>query len=121
MSGRVIRSPRNRGKGHTVRAGLMAAHAPVALFSDADLSTPIEELPRLLALLDSGEADVAFGSRALDRSLIGVRQSRMRELAGRAFNVVLRMATALPVQGHAMRLQGLPHERLPAAGRNGYY
>ncbi len=96
VSGRVIRSPRNRGKGHAVRAGLMAAHAPVALFSDADLSTPIEELPRLLALLDSGEADVAFGSRALDRSLIGVRQSRMRELAGRAFNVVLRMATALP-------------------------
>ena len=96
VSGRVIQLPRNRGKGYAVRAGLTAARAPYAVFSDADLSTPIEELPRLLSTLQSGDADVAFGSRALDRSLIGVRQSRFRELAGRAFNVVLRIATALP-------------------------
>ena len=96
VSGRVIRSRQNRGKGYAVRAGLTAARAPYAVFSDADLSTPIEELPRLLSTLENGEADVAFGSRALDRSLIGVRQSRFREIAGRAFNVVLRMATALP-------------------------
>ncbi len=96
VSGRVTRSRQNRGKGYAVRAGLTAARAPYAVFSDADLSTPIEELPRLLSTLESGEADLAFGSRALDRSLIGVHQSRFRELAGRAFNVVLRMATALP-------------------------
>jgi len=96
VSGRVIRSRQNRGKGYAVRAGLTAARAPYAVFSDADLSTPIEELPRLLSTLENGEADVAFGSRALDRSLIGVRQSRFREIAGRAFNVVLRLATALP-------------------------
>jgi len=96
VSGRVIRSRQNRGKGYAVRAGLTAARAPYAVFSDADLSTPIEELPRLLSTLENGEADVTFGSRALDRSLIGVRQSRFREIAGRAFNVVLRMATALP-------------------------
>ena len=96
VSGRVIRSRQNRGKGYAVRAGLTAARAPYAVFSDADLSTPIEELPRLLSTLENGEADVTFGSRALDRSLIGVRQSRFREIAGRAFNVVLRLATALP-------------------------
>jgi len=96
VSGRVIRLKENKGKGHAVRTGLTAARAPYAVFSDADLSTPIEELPRLLDTLDSGKADIAFGSRAVDRTLIGVRQSRMRELAGRAFNLVLRMATGLP-------------------------
>ena len=108
-SGRVIRSRQNRGKGHAVRAGLTAARAPYAVFSDADLSTPIEELPRLLSTMESGEADVAFGSRALDRSLIGVRQSRFRELAGRAFNVVLRMATALPFKDTQCGFKAAPH------------
>ena len=95
VSGRVIRLAQNRGKGYAVRTGLKAARAPYAMFSDADLSTPVEEMPRLLACLDDG-ADVAFGSRALDRSLIGVHQSRPRELGGRAFNLVLRLATGLP-------------------------
>lgn len=93
---RIIRYSTNRGKGHAVRFGLLEAKAPFALFSDADLSTPIGELPKLLPCLTRGDADVAFGSRALDRSLIGTRQPRRRELAGRAFNVVLRLATALP-------------------------
>ena len=96
ISGRVIRCGENRGKGHAVRLGLRAATAPYAFFSDADLSTPIEEMATLLAALDSGEADVAFGSRAVDRTLIGIRQSRAREIAGRAFNRVLRLATGLP-------------------------
>ena len=93
---RVIRYAVNRGKGYAVRRGLLAARAPFALFSDADLSTPMAEMAKLIDRLSNGSADLAFGSRALDRSLIGVHQPRRRELGGRAFNFVLRLATGLP-------------------------
>ncbi len=92
----VIRVAPNRGKGHALRVGLLAARAPVALFSDADLSTPISELPKLVDPIIRGECDVAFGSRALDRSLIGVRQPWRREQGGKVMNLVIRMATGLP-------------------------
>jgi glycosyltransferase involved in cell wall biosynthesis len=92
----IIRLPVNRGKGHAVRAGLLAARAPVALFSDADLSTPLTETPKLVAPIRAGEYDVVFGSRALDRSLIGTHQPWRREQSGRVFNLVMRMATGLP-------------------------
>ena len=96
VQSRVLRYAPNRGKGYAVRFGLLAARAPFALFSDADLSTPIDEMPKLLGDLVNGQADVTFGSRALDRSLIGVHQPARRELGGRAFNLVLRLATGLP-------------------------
>ncbi|HYP00234.1 MAG TPA: dolichyl-phosphate beta-glucosyltransferase [Pyrinomonadaceae bacterium] len=96
VSSHVIRVPVNRGKGHAVRAGLLAARAPVALFSDADLSTPLTETPKLVAPIRAGEYDLVFGSRALDRSLIGVHQPWRREQSGRVFNLVMRLATGLP-------------------------
>lgn len=96
LDARVLRYERNRGKGYAVRHGLLAARAPVAVFSDADLSTPIAELPKLVSAIVDGGADLTFGSRALDRRLIGVHQPRRRELGGRAFNLVLRLATGLP-------------------------
>jgi dolichyl-phosphate beta-glucosyltransferase len=96
LYGRVLSYERNRGKGYAVRCGLLAARAPIALFTDADLSTPLSERDPILAPILAGEADIAIGSRAADRSLIGIRQPRGRELAGRAFNVVLRLATGLP-------------------------
>jgi dolichyl-phosphate beta-glucosyltransferase len=86
----------NRGKGAAVRQGLFAAKREVALFSDADLSTPIEEASKLLNPIFAGEVDVAFGSRALDRRLIGNRQAWHREQGGRVFNLVVRLATGLP-------------------------
>jgi glycosyltransferase involved in cell wall biosynthesis len=92
----VIRVRPNRGKGHAVRAGLLAARAPVALFSDADLSSPITEAPKIVEPIRAGQYDVAFGSRALDRKLIGVRQPWMREQSGRAFNLMVRLLTGLP-------------------------
>ncbi|HEV2879781.1 MAG TPA: dolichyl-phosphate beta-glucosyltransferase [Pyrinomonadaceae bacterium] len=92
----VIRVPVNRGKGHAVRAGLLAARAPIALFSDADLSTPLTETPKLVAPIRAGEYDLVFGSRALDRSLIGTHQPWRREQSGRVFNLVMRLATGLP-------------------------
>ncbi|HKC62701.1 MAG TPA: dolichyl-phosphate beta-glucosyltransferase [Pyrinomonadaceae bacterium] len=92
----LIRVRPNRGKGYVVRKGLLAASAPIALFTDADLSTPITETPKLIAPIERGEYDLTFGSRALDRSLIGVHQPWRREQGGRIINLIVRLATGLP-------------------------
>lgn len=96
VSARCIRYEQNRGKGYAVRTGLLAAQAPIALFSDADLSTPITETPKLVRPIEQGERDVTFGSRALDRSLIGVHQPWRREQGGKVFNLIVRLATGMP-------------------------
>lgn len=93
---RVIRYEPNRGKGYAARTGLLAARANIALFSDADLSTPITEAPKLIDPISRGECDLTFGSRALDRRLIGVHQPWRREQGGRVFNLIVRLATGLP-------------------------
>jgi glycosyltransferase involved in cell wall biosynthesis len=93
---RVIRYEENRGKGYAVRVGLLASRANIALFSDADVSTPITEAPKLIEPIRSGEFDLTFGSRALDRRLIGVHQPWRREQGGRVFNLIVRLATGLP-------------------------
>ncbi|HEX3248286.1 MAG TPA: dolichyl-phosphate beta-glucosyltransferase [Pyrinomonadaceae bacterium] len=92
----VISYKSNLGKGRAVRLGLLAARGDVVLFSDADLSTPISEAPKLVEPIVSGAYDVTFGSRALDRQLIGVHQSWRREQGGRIFNLAVRLATGLP-------------------------
>ena len=96
VAARVLRFAQNRGKGHAVRAGLLAARAPVALFSDADLSTPISELPKVVEPIEKGDYDIVLGSRALDRSLIGQRQPWRREQGGKVFNFIVRLTTGLP-------------------------
>ncbi|MGH7984542.1 MAG: dolichyl-phosphate beta-glucosyltransferase [Candidatus Udaeobacter sp.] len=93
---RLLENFPNRGKGAAVRSGLLAAREPIGLFSDADLSTPIEETPKLIQPIANGAVDIAFGSRALDRSLIGIHQPWRREQAGRVFNLLVRVATGLP-------------------------
>src|SRR5216110_2804435 len=92
---RLLENFPNRGKGAAVRSGLLAAREPIGLFFDADLSTPIEETPKLIEPIANGEVDIAFGSRAIDRSLIGVHQPWRREQAGRVFNQLVRLATGL--------------------------
>jgi dolichyl-phosphate beta-glucosyltransferase len=92
----VISYKSNLGKGRAVRLGLLAARNDVALFSDADLSTPITEAPKLVDPIVNGQCDVTFGSRALDRQLIGVHQTWRREQGGRVFNLVVRLATGMP-------------------------
>jgi glycosyltransferase involved in cell wall biosynthesis len=94
---RVLRNPGNRGKGYSVRHGMLEARGAWRLFSDADLSTPIEELEKLYNAIANGEDEIAIGSRALDRSLIGVHQPGMRETMGRIFNGVMRVAIGLPI------------------------
>jgi dolichyl-phosphate beta-glucosyltransferase len=91
----LLRNDVNRGKGYSVRRGLLASSKEIAIFSDADLSTPIEETPKLLTALSQG-VDIAFGSRALDRSLIGIHQSWRREQGGKVFNTIVRLSTGLP-------------------------
>ena len=86
----------NRGKGAAVRTGLLSATRPIGLFTDADLSTPIDEMPKLIEPIAAGELDIAFGSRALNRKLIGHHQPWRREQAGRVFNLLVRLATGLP-------------------------
>jgi dolichyl-phosphate beta-glucosyltransferase len=94
---RTLTNQANRGKGFSVRRGALEARAAFVLFTDADLSAPIEEADKLLAMLESAHADAAVGSRALDRSLIGVRQHWRREYAGRFFNLLVRLFTGLKI------------------------
>ena len=91
---RVLSNDVNRGKGYSVRHGMLEARGRIVLFTDADLSAPIEEAGKLLAALETH--DVAIGSRALDRRLIFERQSRFREIAGIIFNNVVRLCLRLP-------------------------
>lgn len=92
---RVVTNGTNRGKGFSVRHGMLEAAGESVLFTDADLSSPIEEADKLLAALESGY-DVAIGSRAIDRSLIEVHESRFREFAGIIFNKIVRIILRLP-------------------------
>lgn len=87
---RLVELGRNRGKGAALRAGVAATHGDFVLVTDADLSTPIEEIGRLMGALR--EADVAIGSRDLPDSRVTRRQAWPRELAGRAFNFAIRTA-----------------------------
>jgi dolichyl-phosphate beta-glucosyltransferase len=90
----VLRGDRNRGKGHAVRRGMLEARGQRRLMTDADLSTPIEELPRFLEKLGEGY-DVVIGSRALPGANVEVHQPWFRENMGRLYNLFVR-AVALP-------------------------
>ena len=91
---RVVSNGVNRGKGYSVRHGMQEACGRIALFTDADLSAPIEETGKLIDALEN--FDVAIGSRAMDRSLISVHESPFREFAGIIFNKIVRIILWLP-------------------------
>jgi dolichyl-phosphate beta-glucosyltransferase len=92
---RLIQNETNRGKGYSVKAGVLAATGDYVLFTDADLSAPIEELERLFAVAQKQAADVVIGSRAVDRSYIEKHQSLGRELGGIVFNRIVRLFLGL--------------------------
>ncbi|HYM75437.1 MAG TPA: dolichyl-phosphate beta-glucosyltransferase [Candidatus Dormibacteraeota bacterium] len=91
---RLVENPGNRGKGYSVRNGMLHAQGRVVLFSDADLSSPIEEAPKLFEALEAG-ADIAIGSRWLRAETQTQRQPLHRQLFGRIFNLLLRMTLGL--------------------------
>lgn len=91
---RVVPNGANRGKGYSVRHGSLEASGEIVLFTDADLSAPIEETDKLLAKMN--QYDVAIGSRAMNRELIEVHESRFREFAGIVFNKIVRIMLRLP-------------------------
>jgi dolichyl-phosphate beta-glucosyltransferase len=91
---RILSYDGNRGKGYAVRYGMLHAAGDHVLFSDADLSTPIEEVEKLYAAIGQG-ADIAIGSRDVAESKLTVRQSALREMGGKMFNrFVQRLAVA---------------------------
>lgn len=96
ISLRIIQNPANCGKGYTIRNGMLQALGEITIFTDADLSTPITELDKLIAPIEAREKDIVFGSRALPESEIATHQPATRELAGRVFNQLMKIITGLP-------------------------
>lgn len=92
---RLVENRGNRGKGYSVRAGMLQALGEIAMFTDADLSSPIEEAERLFAAIAAG-ADIAIGSRWLERDRQTQRQPLYRQFFGRCFNAVTRLVMSLP-------------------------
>lgn len=86
---KVLRNGVNRGKGYSVKNGILNSKGEYVLFSDADLSTPIEEVEKLFAAIKNG-SDIAIGSRDVDASRVKVRQPRYREIMGRVFNLFVK-------------------------------
>lgn len=93
---RLVRNPGNRGKGYAVRHGMMEATGDWRLMTDADLSSPIDQLSVLQQEADAHNAAVAIGSRALNRKLVKKHQPWLREMGGRFFNLVMSLLTGLP-------------------------
>jgi glycosyltransferase involved in cell wall biosynthesis len=92
---RLLQNPENRGKGYSVRHGILQSVGEIVMFTDADLSAPIEEAERLFAALRGG-ADIAIGSRWLDRSRQTLKQPFYRQFFGRCFNAITRTIMGLP-------------------------
>jgi glycosyltransferase involved in cell wall biosynthesis len=92
---RLLENPGNRGKGYSVRAGILRAQGEIVMFTDADLSAPMEEAERLFAAIANG-ADIAIGSRWVESSRQTARQPLYRQFFGRCFNLVCRMVMNLP-------------------------
>jgi dolichyl-phosphate beta-glucosyltransferase len=93
---RMLRNGGNRGKGYSIKHGVLLARGDLVLVSDADFSTPIEELPRLLAEIENGGRDLAIGSRGLGASRVELRQPFWRQTMGKTFNRIVRLLTGLP-------------------------
>jgi glycosyltransferase involved in cell wall biosynthesis len=110
--GRVLQNGENRGKGYSVRHGILEAQGRFVLLTDADLSTPITEHAKLAAAIRDEDLDVAIGSRALPTSDIQVRQAWLRQTMGRTFNRIIRVATGLPYHDTQCGFKLMDRERV---------
>ena len=110
--GQVIRNGENRGKGFSVRHGVLEARGRFVLLTDADLSTPIAEQAKLAAVIRDRDLDVAIGSRGLPDSDVQVRQGWLRQTMGRIFNTFIRAATGLPFRDTQCGFKLMDRERV---------
>ena len=110
--GRVVPNGENRGKGYSVRHGVLEARGRFVLLTDADLSTSIDEHARLAQVMRDRDVDVVIGSRALPDSNVEVRQSWLRETLGRSFNVMIRYLTGLPFRDTQCGFKLMDRERV---------
>lgn len=110
---RLIENPGNRGKGYSVRAGMLEARGEVVLFTDSDLSAPIEEAERLFAAIEAGAA-IAIGSRWLEADRQTQRQPLYRQFFGRCFNAVTRAVMRLPFADTQCGLKAFTREAAQA-------
>jgi glycosyltransferase involved in cell wall biosynthesis len=107
---RFVKNEINRGKGYSVKRGICEARGSVALFTDADLSLPIEEAGKLLTSIAEGN-DVAIGSRGIDRSLMGTPPPLLRTIAGGVFNTLVRVLVGLPFHDTQCGLKAFSRDR----------
>ena len=110
---RILRNPTNRGKGYSVRRGMMEAKGRYRLFTDADLSTPIEETAKFLGLHEHGGFECVIGSRGVAGSRVEIHQNLLRETAGKIFN---RLARLMSFRGIADSQCGFKSFSARAAG-----
>jgi dolichyl-phosphate beta-glucosyltransferase len=110
--GRVVANGENRGKGYSVRHGVLEAHGRFVLVTDADLSTSIEDYAKLAAVMRDRDLDVVIGSRALPDSNVEIRQNWLRQTMGRSFNVIIRSLTGLPFRDTQCGFKLLDRERV---------
>jgi dolichyl-phosphate beta-glucosyltransferase len=110
--GRVLPNGENRGKGYSVRHGVLEARGRFVLLTDADLSTPIEEHAKLAAVLRDRDLDVVIGSRAVAGADVQVRQGWLRESMGRTFNRLIRAVTGLPFRDTQCGFKLMDRERV---------
>jgi len=96
VSARLLRNGRNRGKGYSIKHGVLLALGDLVLISDADFSTPIDELPVLRQAVENEGYGIAIGSRGLEASRVEIHQAAWREMMGRGFNALVRLLTGLP-------------------------
>jgi len=96
VSARLLRNGLNRGKGYSIKHGVLMALGDLVLISDADFSTPIDELPVLRQAVENEGYGIAIGSRGLEASRVEIHQAAWREMMGRGFNALVRLLTGLP-------------------------
>ncbi len=93
----TLKNPGNRGKGYAVRNGMLHASGEIHLFFDADLATPLDQIPKVVQPILNGQYDVVFGSRAMNEAVIEVEQSILRRLRGRGGNLLIRLLTGMDI------------------------
>jgi dolichyl-phosphate beta-glucosyltransferase len=94
----VLKNPGNRGKGFAVKNGMLHASGEIHLFFDADLATPLDQIPKVMQPILNNEYDVVFGSRALQEAVIEVEQSFLRQLRGRGGNLIIQFLTGMNIK-----------------------